>query len=379
LIDKKTIKEMVSMARKIITRKNEEIIVDEKNYDFLNKFTWHIDTNGYPRTSVKTEDGYKKVRMHKMIIPNTDESKRIDHKDQNKLNNTEENFRVCSHGQNMMNKSIYSNKESSIFKGVYGKKYGDKDAFEVRIGLNGRDIRLGTYSNEEAGANAYNYYARLIYGDFASLNEVEYMSKNEWREFQGRRSKLSRVGTWIMTYVGNHFYPLDPRIEDIDKVDIAHSLSNYARFTGHTREFYSVGTHSILCAESARKDGMSTKIQLYCLLHDGSEAYLGDIARPLKELLPNYVAMEEEVQACVFEHFGLPQPTDEEWRTVKHYDDYLLANEIGQLMINAEEFGIEPIYDGIVIPRYSNVHVKNRFLEILEFLLKDYKEEIGNE
>lgn len=186
-------------------------------------------------------------------------------------------------------------------------------------------------------------------------------------------------GSWIMTFSGIHFYLLDPRAEEVNEYDIAHALSNICRFTGHTREFYSVATHSILCAEQARKDRMSAKIQLYCLLHDGSEAYLTDVSRPLKELLGKvYTDMEDAVQSCVYERFGLPQPTDEEWATVKHYDDFMLANEIGQLMINQEEFGVKPIYNGVYLPRFGNIHVRTRFLQILEHLLKEYKEETTN-
>lgn len=182
-----------------------------------------------------------------------------------------------------------------------------------------------------------------------------------------------------MCYTGTKFYLLDPRAEDVRAEDIAHALSNYCRYTGHTKDFYSVATHSILCAELARLDGMSAKIQLYNLLHDGSEAYLGDIARPLKELLPNYVEIEDRVQEVVFEAFGLPQPTEEEWKTIKHYDNYMLGTEIAQLMINHEEFaGVEVIYNGITIPKRGNVHVKNRFLTILDILLKEYKEETLN-
>jgi hypothetical protein len=179
-----------------------------------------------------------------------------------------------------------------------------------------------------------------------------------------------------MTYTGKHFHLLDPTPDEVDRVDIAHALSNNCRFTGHTKDFYSVATHSILCAEQARKDNMSAKIQLYCLLHDSSETWLTDVNRPLKSVLGKiYTDLEDKVSSVVWEHFGLPEPTEEEWRTVKHYDNFLLANEIGQLMINPEEFEIKPIYNGISIPRFGNVHCKNRFLQILEFLLKEYEEE----
>lgn len=190
---------------------------------------------------------------------------------------------------------------------------------------------------------------------------------------------MERKGQWIMTYSGIHFYLLDPRAEDISALDIAHALSNICRYTGHTKYFYSVGTHSILCAEQARNEGASTLIQLYLLLHDATEAYLTDVSRPLKALLGKvYTDMEDAVHKCVFEHFGLPQPTEGEWQIVKHYDNYLLANEIPLLMINPEEFGIEPVYNQIKIPQFSNIYVENRFLEILNYLLAKYKEENAN-
>lgn len=190
---------------------------------------------------------------------------------------------------------------------------------------------------------------------------------------------MERTGQWIMCYSGTKFYLQDPIAEDVNELDIAHALSNICRFTGHTKYFYSVGTHSVLCAEQARKDNMSAKIQLYLLLHDASEAYLTDVNRPLKDIIRHvYSPLEEKVISVVFEHFGLPQPTDEEWNAIKYYDDLLLANEIGQLMINQEEFAIKPIYNGILLPRFGNVHVENRFLQILEFLLKEYEEEKKN-
>jgi hypothetical protein len=179
-----------------------------------------------------------------------------------------------------------------------------------------------------------------------------------------------------MTYSGKHFHLLDPTPDEVDRLDIAHALSNVCRFTGHTKDFYSVATHSILCAEQARKDGMSARMQLLILLHDASEAYLTDVNRPLKEIIREvYEPIEEKVMETVWKHFNIPEPTDEEWKTVKHYDDFMLANEIGQLMMNADEFSTTPIYNGVYLPRFSNVHVKNRFIDILEHLLIEVEEE----
>lgn len=74
----------------------------------------------------------------------------------------------------------------------------------------------------------------------------------------------------------------DPNIEDI-----AHALANICRWTGHTSRFYSVAEHCIRAAAIAPPE-----CKLHVLMHDATEAYLGDVATPLKQLLPDYQAIE---------------------------------------------------------------------------------------
>src|SRR5271165_4859950 len=84
---------------------------------------------------------------------------------------------------------------------------------------------------------------------------------------------------WIQTYTGKKFFPMDPKPEDICIEDIAHSLSMICRFTGHSREFYSVAQHSVYVSELCSEQWM-----LHGLLHDAEEAYTNDLARPIKRL-----------------------------------------------------------------------------------------------
>lgn len=83
--------------------------------------------------------------------------------------------------------------------------------------------------------------------------------------------------TWIQTFTGRKFFPLDPNLNDIAIEDIAHALSNLCRFAGHVRKFYSVAQHSVLVSHHCHPDNA-----LAGLLHDASEAYLLDMPRPLK-------------------------------------------------------------------------------------------------
>ncbi|TVX85983.1 hypothetical protein [Paenibacillus agilis] len=141
-----------------------------------------------------------------------------------------------------------------------------------------------------------------------------------------------RIGDYIQVNSGRHFYVLDPRPEDITINDIAHSLANICRFTGHGDRFYCVGEHSILCARVARKLGYSTLLQLYCLLHDGSESVVNDLARPVKQNIPQYKEVEDRIMEVIWEVAGLPKPTEEDYKIVKLIDNTLLVNEMEQLM-----------------------------------------------
>src|SRR5271156_4912831 len=85
----------------------------------------------------------------------------------------------------------------------------------------------------------------------------------------------SSDSAWIQTFTGKKFYPFNPKPQDIDIRDIAHALSNICRFTGHTKRFYSVAEHSRNVAKL-----VPAHMKLQALLHDASEAYLCDIARP---------------------------------------------------------------------------------------------------
>lgn len=143
--------------------------------------------------------------------------------------------------------------------------------------------------------------------------------------------------SWILTATRKHFDYLDPRPEDIDLLDIAQGLANECRYAGHTRAFYSVAQHAWLASHIVPRE-----LALEALLHDGSEAYCKDIPRPLKELLPDYRAIEARVEGVIRARFGLPATMSPE---VKHADLVMLATERRDLM--PEDATPWPILEGI--------------------------------
>ena len=138
-------------------------------------------------------------------------------------------------------------------------------------------------------------------------------------------------GDYITTYTKIHFSPLKPMPEHIKIEDIAHALSLMTRANGHFKRFYSVAQHSINCTYEARAMGCDAHIQLACLLHDASEAYIADIVRPVKQNLPAYREIENNLQRVIHETFGI-ELTANERDMVKRIDDAILYHEFIELM-----------------------------------------------
>ena len=103
---------------------------------------------------------------------------------------------------------------------------------------------------------------------------------------------------------------LNPEPEDIRSLDIAHALSHLCRWTGHTSCFYSVAQHCILVSEN-----VPIEHALSALLHDATEAYVGDMASPLKSIFPQYQHVETIVWHAIAERYGLPVVLDDSIKT----------------------------------------------------------------
>jgi len=174
----------------------------------------------------------------------------------------------------------------------------------------------------------------------------------------------------IVTYTGRVVNPLYLEPRNVNIIDIAHSLSNQCRFTGHTREFYSVAQHSVLVTEFlGYKVKADKQVQLTGLLHDASEAYLSDIARPVKhvEEMETYRDIEHGIQAVVCEAFGLDYPFP---AVIHKADNALLAAEQRDLMPRHRHIESLMRYD-LPITGWDPDFAKKRFLALYTELTGD--------
>lgn len=128
----------------------------------------------------------------------------------------------------------------------------------------------------------------------------------------------------INSYHGHCFDPTAAAPGDLCVEDIAHALSLLCRANGHLHFFYSVAQHCLACQREAAARGWSARLQLLCLLHDASEAYIGDLTRPLKRYLPAFDEIEQRLQAQIYTALDVAPPNPAEAALVAEVDDAML-------------------------------------------------------
>lgn len=87
-----------------------------------------------------------------------------------------------------------------------------------------------------------------------------------------------------------------------------------------------------------KKLGYSNRECLLTLIHDFTEAYVGDCPAPLKELLPKFSPIESRVEEAICKHIGIEPPTSEEYEKIKRIDLTMLLIEMRDLTKHSEEF-----------------------------------------
>jgi hypothetical protein len=139
----------------------------------------------------------------------------------------------------------------------------------------------------------------LVESTVQDLEAQRYTIREAMRAYDEKHNG-DRKGAWIPLFTGTRYWPEDPRPQDIDVRDIAHSLARINRWNGHTHTEFSVAQHSVLVCSL-----LPDELQLFGLMHDAGEAFLGDIITPVKRLFRAfYEEFEEATMRAVARMFG---------------------------------------------------------------------------
>ncbi len=191
-------------------------------------------------------------------------------------------------------------------------------------------------------------------------------------------------GKYMHTSNGKKYWPLDPKPHEVHPEVIAHHLANKCRWNGATQHryfrskiFYSVAEHSVLVSRYVEEELGRPEYALEALLHDGSEAYNGDLIRPLKyspEFAEPFRKVEDLNERAGAVRFNLVYPYPKE---VKQADEAVCAAEAAQIIIRDpnEDWQTGKLHDDSVVAPYEiemllPYEAKELFLMRLEEVLR---------
>lgn len=167
------------------------------------------------------------------------------------------------------------------------------------------------------------------------------------------RDEQDRAGKIRMFVTGTYVNPFELRPDQVHIEDIAHHLSMVNRFTGGSPFPVSVAQHSVWVSDHVGDD---PDMQLAGLIHDAPEAFINDLASPIKynPKLDVYRQLDNDISKVVFEAFGLPF---ELLKRTKGSDDKAFETEV------ASFYNSDRLLPSEVIHEITWRQAKKRFLD----------------
>lgn len=223
-----------------------------------------------------------------------------------------------------------------------------------------------------------------IFDLFRTRDHIGYSDAVKPYDYEAKdniETDLSEV--YMHTSDGGMYYPFEPHPSDVSIEVIAHHLATRARWNGATqhknhadRIFFSVAEHSVYVSRYLVEVMKRPDLALAGLFHDGSEAYNGDLIRPLKyseAFSKPFKLVEHKNEEAVSFALNLPFPLP---REVKIADDAVCAAESEQIIYRDPSYNWPPENEILCTDNVApyNLEMLNPFEAKVQFL--DYYETI---
>jgi 5'-deoxynucleotidase YfbR-like HD superfamily hydrolase len=163
---------------------------------------------------------------------------------------------------------------------------------------------------------------------------------------------------WSQSYTGAMYWPIDPMPEDVYFDDLRWGLAREPRYRGQTSwGLYTVARHSVLVSEQVQRLATERgwapedvyEAAKVGLMHDAPEAWIGDVARPLKRqrVMRGYRKLEDRWWKCIVKRFKL-RTTPEIMELVKEVDNRIVLDEVQRFMRRPEMWKDTNRYPGLM-------------------------------
>jgi len=180
----------------IRSRPGQCFLVDKDDLDVVDDWSWCLSSDGYVKRTYDKKDLYLHRAIFEKHFGTIPEDKMIDHIDRDKLNNRKSNLRLCSHAENMRNRTVHKNNKLGV-KGVRV----NQGKYEANIRFNNKVIYLGYYESLDDAALAYNIASIILHFDFSCLNQYridpfDEIQKKRFFELKDKvKERLTNTGT----------------------------------------------------------------------------------------------------------------------------------------------------------------------------------------
>lgn len=153
------------MSVKVYNIKDKKVLIDEEDFPFISRFSWHLKKSGptyYAVTNISIQKKQTTVSMHRMIMGLKDCN--VDHINRNGLDNRKENLRLCEFYQNQFNRIRGKNPHG--FRGVTKNNY----SYGYQIQVGGTKYRKSGFKTAKEAAMAYDKKSKQLHKEFGIRN-----------------------------------------------------------------------------------------------------------------------------------------------------------------------------------------------------------------
>ena len=143
-------------------------IVDDEDFEELNRYKWHY-CEGYAIRADYSGGKRQVIRMHR-VVTSAPPNFLVDHINGEGIDNRRSNLRLCTHGENQMNRDRPKSSTSG-YSGVNYHRASGK--WQCRVQSNGKRHDLGLFDNKHDAARMYNFWCVDLHGKFARPNKIK--------------------------------------------------------------------------------------------------------------------------------------------------------------------------------------------------------------